>query len=129
MIQVEPTNRNTGTLFISILLFIIIIPSPAQALCNSSEACGILGGLFLSMLTVPLCLIALILAIWPKTRKSLQAFAVLPGLMALLTVYLIIIQAGRIDLIFIPLTHILLMAAMIGLGRMKPSKEAEIIES
>jgi len=129
MIQLESRYRNSGIYFISILLFIIFIPSPAQGLCTNSESCGILGGLFLSMLTVPLCLIALIFAIWPKTRRTLLGFAILPGLMTMLTMYLIVIQAKRIDLIYIPLIHLVLMAVMIGLGRFNPLKESENIEA
>ena len=129
MIQLKARDRNTGIFFISIMLFIIFIPSPAQGLCTNSESCGILGGVFLSMLTVPLCLIALIFAIWPKTRRSLLGFAILPGLMTMLTMYLIVIQAKRIDLIFIPLIHLALMAVMIGLGRLNPLKKSENIES
>ena len=125
--QLESRYRNSGIYFISIFLFIIFIPSPAQGLCTNSESCGILGGFFLSILTVPLCLIALIFAIWPKTRRSLLGFAIVPGLMATLTMYLIVIQAKRIDLIFIPLIHLALMVVMIGLGRLNPLKETEVI--
>lgn len=128
LMQLESRYRNTGIYFISILLFIIFIPSPAQGLCTTSESCGILGGFFLSILTVPVCLIALIFAIWPKTRRSLLRFAILPGLMTMLTTYWIVIQAKRIDLIYIPLIHLVLMAVMIGLGRLNPLNKAENIE-
>tara|TARA_B110000881_G_C18285474_1_gene369605 strand:+ start:492 stop:647 length:156 start_codon:yes stop_codon:yes gene_type:complete len=47
----------------------------------------------------------------------------------MLTMYLIVIQAKRIDLIYIPLIHLVLMAVMIGLGRLNPLKKAENIES
>lgn len=102
---------------IPIFFIIILIPSPAQALCIGSESCGILGGIFLSMLTVPICILALILAIWPVTRRILQIFAILPGLMAIVTGYLMVIQGQRFDLIFIPLIHIGIMILMILLGR------------
>ena len=109
---------NCSTKYLVPIFFIIIfIPSPAQALCIGPESCGILGGLFLSMLTVPICIIALILAIWPVTRRILQIFAILPGLMAIVTGHLMVIQGQRFDLIFIPLIHIGIMALMIFLGR------------
>ncbi len=41
--------------------------------------------------------------------------------MALLTGFMIVIQAGRTDLIWIPLVHAGLMGVMIGLGRLKSS--------
>jgi hypothetical protein len=43
--------------------------------------------------------------------------------MAALTTYLIIIQAQRLDLAFIPLIHIGLMALMIFLGRIDSKRE------
>ena len=69
----------TRTLFISLLLFVVLFPTPVQGLCVDSESCGILGGFFLSILTVPLCLLLFIFAIWPKTRPWLKLFAILPG--------------------------------------------------
>ena len=111
---------------VSILFFLVVVPVPAQALCVDSESCGILGGIFLSMLTVPICLLALFFAIWPKTRKSLQAIAVLPGLMAGITLYLMVIQAQRIDLMLIPLIHLGIMALMIFLGRIGSSRKEVI---
>ena len=126
--QLESRYRHTGIYFISILLFIVFIPSPAQGLCTTSESCGLLGGFFLSMLTVPVCLISTIFAIWPKTRRLLLGFAVLPGLMTMLTAYLILIQAERFDLFYIPLIHLVLMAVMIGLGRLNRLNKTENIE-
>ena len=114
---------------ISIFFFIIFIPSPAQALCVGPESCGMIGGMFLSMLTVPICILTLFLAIWPATRKILQIFAVLPGLMAILTGYLMVIQGQRSDLIFIPLIHIGIMVLMILLGRLGSSRESKKGES
>ena len=108
-----------SVVFLSSILFItIFIPTPAQALCLGPEACGIIVGTWLSMLTVPLCIAAFLFAIWPKTRTWLQIFAFLPGLMAILTGYLMVIQGQRFDLIFIPLIHMAIMVLMIGLGRL-----------
>lgn len=113
--------------FIAIFFLIIFIPSPAQALCIGPESCGILFGTFLSMLTVPICILALILAIWPVTRRILQVFAILPGLMGIVTGYLMVIQGQRFDLIFIPLIHISIMILMILLGRyFNPEQREEI---
>jgi len=109
----------------SILLFVIFIPSPAQGLCISPEACGIIVGTWLSMLTVPLCIVAFLFAIWPKTRRWLQVFAVLPGVMAMLTGYLMVIRVNRVDLLFIPLIHFGLMIVMIGIGRFDRNKESK----
>ena len=114
-------GRYNVPFLVSLLLFVVLIPAPVQGLCVSSEACGILGGFFLSMFTVPLCLLLFLFAIWPKTRPWLQGFAILPGLMFVFTAFLIVIQAGRIDLAWIPLVHAVLMSVMIGLGRLKPS--------
>ncbi len=122
MSQQKPFESHWVKVLISILLFLVAVPMPAQALCVGPESCGILGGMFLSMLTVPVCMLALFFAIWPKTRKALQAIAVLPGLMAGLTTYLMVIQAQRMDLIFIPLIHLGIMVLMIFLGRINSSK-------
>jgi len=109
----------------SILLFVIFIPSPAQGLCISPEACGIIVGTWLSMLTVPLCIVAFLFAFWPKTRRWLQVFAVLPGVMAILTGYLMVIRVNRVDLLFIPLIHFGIMIVMIGIGRFDRNKESK----
>ena len=122
MSQQKPFESHWVKVLISILIFLVVVPMPAQALCVGPESCGILGGMFLSMLTVPVCMLALFFAIWPKTRKALQAIAVLPGLMAGLTTYLMVIQAQRMDLIFIPLIHLGIMVLMIFLGRINSSK-------
>ena len=122
------SKDNFSTKFLIPIIFIIIfIPSPAQALCIGPESCGILFGTFLSMLTVPICILALILAIWPVTRRILQVFAILPGLMGIVTGYLMVIQGQRFDLIFIPLIHISIMILMILLGRyFNPEQREEI---
>jgi hypothetical protein len=123
--QLKPMERNPVVFLTSILLFVIFIPSPAQGLCIGPEACGIIAGTFLSMLTVPLCIVAFFFAIWPKTRRWLQVFAVLPGGMAILTGYLMVIRAKRVDLLLIPLIHFGLMIVMIGIGRFDRNKESK----
>ena len=127
--QLKPMERNPVVFLTSILLFVIFIPSPAQGLCIGPEACGIIAGTFLSMLTVPLCIVAFFFAIWPKTRRWLQVFAVLPGGMAILTGYLMVIRANRVDLLLIPLIHFGLMIVMIGIGRFDRNKESKNEES
>ena len=123
--QLKPMERNPVVFLTSILLFVIFIPSPAQGLCIGPEACGIIAGTFLSMLTVPLCIVAFFFAIWPKTRRWLQVFAVLPGGMAILTGYLMVIRANRVDLLLIPLIHFGLMIVMIDIGRFDRNKESK----
>ena len=123
--QLKPMDRYPVVFLTSILLFVIFIPSPAQGLCIGPEACGIIAGTFLSMLTVPLCIVAFLFAIWPKTRRWLQVFAVLPGVMAMLTGYLMVIRVNRVDLLFIPLIHFGLMIVMIGIGRFDRNKESK----
>jgi len=77
------------------------------------------------MLTVPLCIVAFLFAFWPKTRRWLQVFAVLPGVMAILTGYLMVIRVNRVDLLFIPLIHFGIMIVMIGIGRFDRNKESK----
>ena len=120
--------RSQSVFFISILFFIIFIPNTAHGLCINAEACGILGGTLLSMVTVPLCLILLIFGFWKKTRRLLQVFAILPGFMSLLTGYLMVIQVNSFDLLFIPLIHILIAILMIGLGRLDTLNGTKNIE-
>ncbi|MBT3452180.1 MAG: hypothetical protein HN444_02340 [Euryarchaeota archaeon] len=127
MVKKKSFQNNWMRMSGAILFATLLIPTPAQALCNGSESCGILGGFLLSIITVPISLMALFLAIWPATRKSLQAIAALPGGMAALTTYLII-QAQRLDLAFIPLIHIGLMALMIFLGRIDSKREETQIQ-
>ena len=112
-------ERRPTVFLISILAFVLLIPSPVQGLCINDEACGILGGIFLSFLTVPICLVLFAFAIWPKFRPWLQVLAVLPGFMAILTGYQMVFQVARFDLIWVPLIHAGLMIAMIGVGRLK----------
>ena len=123
--QLKPMERYPVVFLTSILLIVIFIPSPAQGLCINPEACGIIVGTWLSMLTVPLCIVAFLFAIWPKTRRWLQVFAVLPGGMAILTGYLMVIRVSRVDLLFIPLIHFGLMIVMIGIGRFDRNKESK----
>ena len=120
--------RSQSVFFISILFFIIFIPNTAHGLCINAEACGILGGTLLSMVTVPLCLILLIFGFWKKTRRLLQVFAILLGFMSLLTGYLMVIQVNSFDLLFIPLIHILIAILMIGLGRLDTLNGTKNIE-
>ena len=125
---IDSKDNYSTKFFIPIIFIIIFIPSPAQALCIGPESCGILGGIFLSMLTVPICVIALILAIWPVTRRILRIFAILPGLMIIVTGYLMVIQGQRFDLIFFPLIHMGIMFLMIYLGRLGSSKLSDKVE-
>ena len=128
MVGLDSKDNYSTKFLISTIFIIIFIPTPAQALCVGPESCGILGGIFLSMLTVPICAIALILAIWPVTRRILRIFAILPGLMIILTGYLMVIQGQRFDLIFIPLIHMGIMFLMIYLGRLGSSKLSDKVE-
>ena len=124
MDQLKPMERYPVVLLTSILLIVIFIPSPAQGLCINPEACGIIVGTWLSMLTVPLCIVAFLFAIWPKTRRWLQVFAVLPGGMAILTGYLMVIRVNSVDFLFIPLIHFGLMIVMIAIARFDRHKES-----
>ena len=128
MSQQRLTSNISSIYLISFLILIIFFPSPVQGLCTGPEACGILGGTLLSILTLPICIIVFLFAIWPKTRKSLQFFAILPGLMTLITAYLFVIQADRFDLIFLPLIHFGIMILMIGVGRLDSSKKPKSLE-
>jgi hypothetical protein len=112
-------ERRPPVFLIGFLVFVLLIPSPVQGLCINAESCGILGGVFLSMLTVPICLVLFVFAIWPKTRQWLEFMAVLPGFMMVLTGYLMVFQVARFDLIWVPLIHAGLMIAMILVGRLK----------
>lgn len=116
MKQLYSQNHNS-VVFTSALFFIILISTPVQGLCINAEACGILGATFLSMITIPICLLAFLLVFWPKTRRLLKGIAVLPGFMAILTGYLMVIRVNRFDLFYVPLIHVCLMIAMIFVGR------------
>ena len=99
---------------VSLLIIFILVPTPAQALCVGPEACGILASAFLSMVTVPLCIITFVILLIPKKHRwLLRVFAILPAIMTLLTGYLVLIQGQRLDLYFIPLIHFVLMGLMI----------------
>ena len=124
MTQSYSQNHNS-VVCTSVLLFIILIPTPVQGLCIGPEACGIIGATFLSMITIPICLLAFLLVFWPKTRRLLQGIAVLPGFMAILTGYLMVIRVNRFDLFYVPLIHVCLMTAMIIVGRLT-SKKTEL---
>ncbi|MBD28947.1 MAG: hypothetical protein CMO38_06855 [Verrucomicrobiaceae bacterium] len=117
MAKLYSQNYNSAV-FTTFLIFIILIPTPVQGLCIGPEACGILGATFLSMITIPICLIAFLLVFWPKTRKLLQGLAILPGFMAIFTGYLMVIRVNRFDLFYVPLIHICLMIAMFIVGRL-----------
>ena len=121
--QLNPMERFRVVFLTSILLIVIFIPSPAQGLCIGPEACGIIVGTWLSMLTVPLCSVAFLFVWWPRTRRWLQVVAVIPGGMAILTGYLMVIRVNRVDLLFIPLLHFALMIVMIGISRLDRNKE------
>ena len=117
MTKLYSQNHNS-VVFTTVLFFIILIPTPAQGLCAGPEACGILGATFLSMITIPICLLAFLLVFWPKTRRLLQGFAILPGFMAILTGYLMVIRVNRFDLFYVPFIHVCLMITMIIVGRL-----------
>jgi len=112
-------ERRPTVFLIAFLVFVLLIPSPVQGLCINAEACGIILGVWASMLTVPICLVLFAFAIWPKTRPWLEFLAVLPGFMAIVTGYLMVFRVARFDLIWVPLIHAALMIAMIGVGRLK----------
>lgn len=109
-----------GCLF-SIIFLILFIPTPVQALCNSAESCGMIGGFFLSIISIPISLFCLILAIWPNTRNMLTFISILPGSMAIITFYLMVIQGQRFDLIFVPLIHLGILGLMLLLSRLGKS--------
>ena len=119
-------ERHYAVFLIAFLVFVLLIPSPVQGLCINAEACGIIVGAWTSMLTVPLCLVLFIFAIWPKTRQWLEVMAVLPGFMVVLTGYLMVFRVARFDLIWIPLIHAGLMIAMIRVGRLSERLETVV---
>ena len=77
------------------------------------------------MLTVPLCSLAFLFVWWPRTRRWLQVVAVIPGGMAILTGYLMVIRVNRVDLLFVPLLHLALMIVMILISRLDRNKETK----
>ena len=125
MAQLNPIERNTVVFLTSILLIVIFFPGPVQGLCMGPEACGVVLGVWTSMLTVPICLVLFAFAIWPKTRPWLEVLAVLPGFMAILTGYLMVFRVARFDFIWVPLIHVGLMIVMIRIGRFDRNKESK----
>ena len=123
--QLNPIERNTVVFLTSILLIVIFFPIPVQGLCIGPEACGVIVGVWTSMLTVPICLVLFTFAIWQKTRPWLEVLALLPGFMTILTGYLMVFRVARFDLILIPLIHAGLMIVMIRIGRFDPNKESK----
>ncbi|MEC7720337.1 MAG: hypothetical protein VYC60_00355 [Candidatus Thermoplasmatota archaeon] len=123
--QLKPMGRYPVVFLTSILLIVIFIPRPVQGLCIGPEACGVIVGTWLSMLTVSICLVLFAFAIWPKTRPWLGVLAVLPGFMAILTGYLMVFRVARFDLIGVPLIHAGLMIVMIRIGRSDSNKESK----
>jgi len=121
--QIMLMERFRVVFITSILLIVIFIPSPVQGLCIGPESCGIIVGAWLSMLTVPLCSVAFLFVWWPRTRRWLQVVAVIPGGMAILTGYLMVIRVNRVDLLYVPLLHFVLMIVMIGIGRLDRNNE------
>ena len=123
--QLKPMERYPVVFLTSILLIVIFVPSPVQGLCKGPEACGVIVGTWVSMLTVPICLVLFAFAIWPKTRPWLEVLAVLPGFMAILTGYLMVFRVARFDLIWVPLIHAGLMIVMIRIGRFDRNNESK----
>ena len=123
--QLKPMKLNLVALLTSIIFIVIFLPRPVQALCIGPEACGIIFGVWTSILTVPICLILFTFAIWPKTRPLLKFLALLPGLMTILTGYLMVIRVSRFDLIWIPLIHAVLTILMVRIGRFDDNKESK----
>ena len=123
--QLKPMERYPVVFLTTILLIVIFIPSPVQGLCINPEACGVIVGVWASMLTVPICLVLFAFAIWPKTRPWLEVLAVLPGFMAILTGYLMVFRVARFDFIWVPLIHAGLMIVMIRIGRFDRNKESK----
>ena len=123
--QLKPMKLNLVALLTSIILIVIFLPRPVQALCIGPEACGIIFGVWTSILTVPICLILFTFAIWPNTRPWLKFLALLPGLMTILTGYLMVIRVSRFDLIWIPLIHAVLTILMVRIGRYDDNKESK----
>ena len=123
--KLKPMERYPVVFLTSILLIVIFIPSPVQGLCINPEACGVIVGVWASMLTVQICLVLFAFAIWPKTRPWLEVLAVLPGFMAILTGYLMVFRVARFDFIWVPLIHAGLMIVMIRIGRFDRHKESK----
>ena len=123
--QLNPIERNTVVFLTSILLIVIFFPIPVQGLCIGPEACGVIVGVWTSMLTVPICLVLFTFAIWQKTRPWLEVLALLPGFMTIFTGYIMVLRVARFDLIWFPLIHAGLMIVMIRVGRFDRNKESK----
>ena len=111
---------------LTMILGVAMVAGPVQALIadGNDEGAALLGAMLLSMLTVPVTFLLFLFAISPKTRPTLRVFAGLPGLMTLLTVYLVLIAGRRPDMIWLPMFHAGLAAIMFWLGRVGRQNEA-----
>ena len=127
--QLDAIERNGVVFLTSTLLIVIFFPSPVQGLCMGPEACGVVLGVWTSMLAVPICLVLFVFAIWQKTRPWLEVLALLPGFMTILTGYLMVFRVARFDLIWFPLIHAGLMIVMIRVGRFDRNRESNKLET
>lgn len=127
--QLDAIERNGVVFLTSTLLIVIFFPSPVQGLCMGPEACGVVLGVWTSMLAVPICLVLFVFAIWQKTRPWLEVLALLPGFMTILTGYLMVFRVARFDLIWFPLIHAGLMIVMIRVGRFDRNRESNKVET
>ena len=127
--QLDAIERNGVVFLTSTLLIVIFFPSPVQGLCMGPEACGVVLGVWTSMLAVPICLVLFVFAIWQKTRPWLEVLALLPGFMTILTGYLMVFRVARFDLVWFPLIHAGLMIVMIQVGRFDRNRESNKVET
>ena len=127
--QLDAIERNGVVFLTSTLLIVIFFPSPVQGLCMGPEACGVVLGVWTSMLAVPICLVLFVFAIWQKTRPWLEVLALLPGFMTILTGYLMVFRVARFDLVWFPLIHAGLMIVMIRVGRFDRNRESNKLET
>lgn len=127
--QLDAIERNGVVFLTSTLLIVIFFPSPVQGLCMGPEACGVVLGVWTSMLAVPICLVLFVFAIWQKTRPWLEVLALLPGFMTILTGYLMVFRVARFDLVWFPLIHAGLMIVMIRVGRFDRNRESNKVET
>ena len=127
--QLDAIERNGVVFLTSTLLIVIFFPSPVQGLCMGPEACGVVLGVWTSMLAVPICLVLFVFAIWQKTRPWLEVLALLPGFMTILTGYLMVFRVARFDLFWFPLIHAGLMIVMIRVGRFDRNRGSNKVET
>ncbi len=127
--QLDAIERNGVVFLTSTLLIVIFFPSPVQGLCMGPEACGVVLGVWTSMLAVPICLVLFVFAIWQKTRPWLEVLALLPGFMTILTGYLMVFRVARFDLVWFPLIHAGLMIVMIRVGRFDRNRGSNKVET